>query len=300
MCPYAEKRLEHLARSVWGMRYQGNWFVMLSAYFDECQAVTEEVGNLMFVGGWIADVSKWDRFEVDWKLFLAAYDIPYLHMSEFAHHVGPYEKWKDKDGTRRNFLNDAAAIIRETVQRGFVCCVSQKAFDDFDGFYDLRSTFSSSYALTGRSCAALAAEWQKRNSGGKNSEIRYVFEDGEGDKGGLMRAMADVIPAMPNPIFEPGRDHKPSEKWPEGRKGLVHLQAADFLAYERGKIGRDGRRIANGTQKLRSSMQVLPNEKVDSVFLDSERLAFICRVMKIPKRHVLDSSHANAKGKTPQ
>ncbi len=296
--PYVSGRLEHLARSIWGARYLGNWISMLVAYFDESGVQQREIGGLLIVSGWIASVAQWERFEFDWKLFLAKYDVPYLHMKEYAHSVGPFTKWKGKEGTRRNFINDAADIIRNTIQAGFACGVSEQVFDQTDSVYELRSKFSSPYALAGRSCASMAVEWHRKNNRGLSHDIRYVFEDRDQDKGGLFHAMTEVVPAMPSPIFEAGRDQKPSQKWPDGRKGLVQLQAADFLAYEWGKFGSDGRELMRGTRQVRNSMNALPANKVRRIFITSRHLTFFCRGLNIPKRTVVDSSRANAKGQT--
>lgn len=296
--PYVRGRMEQLARSILGARYRTGLFAMLTAYFDESEVRQPEVGGILIVSGWIANVAQWEQFEFDWKLLLAKYDVPYLHMREFAHSVGPFKKWKGKEGTRRNFINDASDIIRNTIQGGFACGVSEQVFNDLDTVYELRSKFPSPYALAGRTCASMTVEWQKKNNGGLSEEIRYVFEDGEQDKGGLFQSMSEVIPAMPSPIFEPGRDQKTSEKWPDGRKGLIQLQAADFSAYEWGKFGSDGRKLMQGTRKVRNSMNALPANKVRRLFITSGHLTLFCRGLNIPKRTVLDSSHANAKGQT--
>src|SRR5258707_13441028 len=296
--PYVGGRLEHLARSIWGARYRRNWIAMLVAYFDESEVQQPEIGGLLIVSGWIASVAQWEQFEFDWKLFLAKYDMPYLHMKEYAHSVGPFKKWEGKEGTRRNFISDAADIIRNTIQGGFACGVSEQVFEQTDAVYELRSKFPSPYALAGRSGASMAVEWQKKRDRGLSQEIRYVFEDREQYKGGLFHAMTEVVPAMPSPIFEPGRDQKPSEKWPDGRKGLVQLQAADFLAYGWGKFGSDGGKLMQGSRQIRNSMNALPANKVRRIFLTSRHLAFFCRGLNIPKRTMLDSSHANAKGQT--
>ena len=294
---------EHLARTLWlGKFLWSNRMAFYSAYFDESGVRQPEIGCILVVSGWIASVTQWEQFEFDWKLFLAKYDVPYLHMNEYAHSVGPFKKWegKGKEGTRRNFIGDAAEIIRNTIQAGFACGVSEQVFDQTDSVYELRSKFPNPYALAGRSCASLAVEWQKKSNRGLSQEIRYVFEDGEQGKGGLFHAMTEVIPAMPSPIFEPGRDQKPSEKWPDGRKGLVQLQAADFLAYEWGKFGSDGRELMRGTRQIRNSMNALPANKVRRIFLTSRHLALFCQGLNIPKRTMLNSSHANAKGKAAQ
>jgi hypothetical protein len=61
--------LEHLGRSLLGSRFSPETlFTMVTCYFDESGG--DDVG-WTFVCGWAATVAQWDRFEIDWKLFLA-------------------------------------------------------------------------------------------------------------------------------------------------------------------------------------------------------------------------------------
>jgi hypothetical protein len=69
--------------------------------------------------------------------------------------------------------------------------------------------------------------------------MEYVFEDRNEEKGDLMRAMTGLSPAFPDPIFKPGKSQKPSLKYPVGRKAVLQLQAADYLAYEIRKLFAD-------------------------------------------------------------
>jgi hypothetical protein len=71
----------------------------------------------------------------------------------------------------------------------------------------------------------------------------------------LIKAMRVLTPYLPDPIFEPSADIQPCKKWPDGRKGLVQLQAADFLAYEAAKSKRD--RVTGRTREFRKSLEEL-------------------------------------------
>ena len=268
---------------------------MLTAYFDESEIFSEI--DMLFLCGWIASVSEWQQFEFDWRLLLAKYDVPYLHMKEFVHSNGPFAKWKGKEGTRRKFISDAAEIVRSNTQYGFSCCVSKQIFEKVGEVYELQNYFPSPYAFAGRTCAAMAELWAQRH-GCKSSEVEYVFEDSNRDKAGLLRAMTEIRLPMPSPIFKPGRDSKPSSRWPEGRKGLVQLQAADYLAYEFGKFAKDFRQIETGKKRMRASLGVLPKEKIKWHFLQAQHIALICRGLKIPRKEVVHSNHENAKGQT--
>jgi hypothetical protein len=92
---------------------------MFETYCDEAGGLDH---GFIAVCGWLASVERWKRFEADWKQMLAAYDVPYLHMTEFAHFNGPFEKFLSANfGPRTNFMKEATRIIRESVEFGFVC-----------------------------------------------------------------------------------------------------------------------------------------------------------------------------------
>lgn len=284
MCVEGEYNvLEHLGRSVSGASYLPDMlFTMLASYFDE--AISEDRGFIT-VCGWAATIAQWQQFEYDWRLFLAKYDVPYFHMLEYAHSKGPFKKWHGKkwEGTRKNFMRDAATIVSETAQRGFIAFVDNEIFETYDKAYELRSRFNSPYALAGRSCVAMANTWQRTTASGQ-LEMKYVFEDGGPDKGGLISAMQALPPHLPAPIFEPGHDSKASKKWPNGRKGLVQLQAADYLAYEIRKFVVDHPLIKAGTRGFRASLGALPNEKIDKAFITGAKLEQLCKLANIKRR----------------
>jgi hypothetical protein len=251
---------------------------MLAGYFDESFS---EQYSAWFVCGWLASVARWEAFEVDWKLVLAKYDVPYLHLNEYAHSIEAFAKWKGKqwDGTRKRFMADLADVICATVEQGFVCYVREPIFWSINARYRLQDYFHSAYAFLGRMCVELAMNW--RNKAYQSApDIKFVFEDGGPDKGGLVYAMENVRPFMSIPSFEPSRDVKPSVKHPQGKKGMVQLQASDYLAYEVCKLFRDM------TRKLepRKSFMLLPISWQNVKNFHSRRLEFLCKKWKIPKR----------------
>lgn len=284
---------EHLTHAI-GAHSPETLFAMLTAYFDESH---EDQFGMTFVCGWLASVEQWQRFEYDWKLFLAKNDVPYFHMEEFAHSIGPFAKWKNKseEGTRRKFMRTAADIIIDTIQRGFVCVISDQMFEECDDFYELRTRFGSPYALAGRTCANLVVEWASTATTFPRSDIEYVFEDGGPDKGGLLYAMQEVPPCLSAPIFKPGRDQKPTNKWPNGKAGMVQLQAADYLAYELSKFARDLQAIKANPSRFRASLGILPQGKVKRMFFTSTKFDIMCKMLKIKRRDWSDDDRPETK-----
>lgn len=240
---------------------------MVTGYFDEAGGRDQ---GFMVVAGWAATVEQWERFQIDWRLVLAKHNVPYLHMKELSAFDGPYRKWKDAPGPRANFLRDAAEVVSDHVQVGCVSFTAYETFYKIDKIYGLASKFSSPYALTGRTCVLLANRWRAK------LDFEYVFDDGGPDKQGLLNAMGVVLPYLPDPIFRPSRDMKPCRKWPTGRKGVIQLQAADYLAYEIRKFIADHPKLKTGERQFRRSLGALPGYKVQRVFIDEQKLVNLC------------------------
>jgi hypothetical protein len=274
----------HLARSVLGARYHSKdaLFAMLTCYFDE--AGGSDIGYTV-VAGWAASVEQWDRFEADWRIFLAKYDVSHFHMKQYAQSSGPFRKWKGGqwEGTRKNFMRDAAHIILSNAQRGFISLVPHESFAEIDRRYKLRDFFSSEYAFVGRACVAGANQWWNRTRSSP-LDMKYIFEDGGPDKGGLIQSMTAFPPYLPSPAFEPSRNIAPSRKWPQGRTGVIQLQAADYLGYEIRKLLMDVDIIKTGERTFRRSLLALRGIQIDRCLYTSERIETMCKAGNIPSR----------------
>jgi hypothetical protein len=220
---------------------------MMTCYFDESGGA--DLG-WTYVCGYVASVDQWERFEIDWKIFLAKYDIPYFHMKECAHFKGPFSKWKNNESSRNCFLRDASLIIRAYVRHSFVSLVSHDIFAEANMIYKFCEVFKTPYSLAGRACIEAAHEEI-------GSEIKYVFEDGCPDKGGLIHSMTACLPCRRLPSFEPSRNFISTNQWPNGRIGVIPLQAADFLAYESRKLLIDREKLKIDPSKFRKSLLAL-------------------------------------------
>jgi hypothetical protein len=100
-------------------------FSMLTCYFDEAGG---EDHGFIIVSGFVSTVAQWQQYEYDWKLMLAKYDVPYLHMKEISQFRGPFAKWKSAPGTRSQFLACASGIISDRAQHAFSHYVDCTAF----------------------------------------------------------------------------------------------------------------------------------------------------------------------------
>ena len=269
--------LRHLGRCLWGARYSPEKeFALLACYLDEAGGNKE---GFTVVGGFVSTAALWEQFEIDWRLMLASYKIPHFHMKEFSQSNGPFKKWNDLPKIRRRFLHDATDIIRQRAQWAVFCYVHHQVYEIVDRHFALTETLSSPYAVAGRTCVAQVGLWN-RSTNSPLEDIKFVFEDGGPDKGGLLAAM-NIAPTLPDPIFEPSREIKNKLGIP--RPGLVQLQAADFLAYELRKHRREAA-DRTGRPVRRSFYEIL---KVPVMFmgaLSDKNAALLCQVERIPKR----------------
>ena len=280
----------HLARSVLGARYRTEevLFAMMTCYFDESiEKWTDDEGKsrkFTFVCGYVASVQQWERFEVDWRRYLDLYEITDFHMADYCQNAGEFRKWRGEEfaSTRTNFIQDASIIIRKFARYGFVAAVSDSVFQYINEMFKLKESCGSPYGLVGRECADLARTRRSRFYP-KESDLEYVYEDGGPDKRGLVHAMTELRPAFPYPIFKPGKTHKPSRKYPDGRKAVVQLQAADYLAYEVRKLFADQIKV-KPIRGVRLSFEALtPIPTAKQMFTDKELIA-MCKRNRIDRR----------------
>ena len=197
---------------------------MLTCYLDEAGG---EQDQSTVVCGWVSTVALWEQFEIDWKLFLISYKVPYLHMKEFSQSKGPFKKWEGQISIRRKFIQDAHAVIRDHARHWVMIFVDHRIYKIVDVQCKLTETLSSPYAIAGRGCVAQLDLWNRKQA--NSDDLKCVFEDGGPDKTGLFAAM-EVPYKLPSPSFELSRDRL--DKRGILRKGVVQIQAADLLAYE--------------------------------------------------------------------
>ena len=248
-------------------------FAMFTSYIDEAGGKDH---GFIAVCGYVASAEKWQSFEVEWKQMLASHDVPHLHMLECAHFKGPYKKWKDRPDNRAAFIADATRLIRDTVERGYLCAVHYKDFDKVDRRYELRERLSSPYALAGRFCIGRANVWMKETDR-PLSEINYVFEEGGPDASGLVRIVQEARLQIPS--FRPSRDT-------EIQTATVQLQAADIFAYELRKALVDhGHNPFTSPDKFRRSFQALFDVDVDQGNYGEPELIGLCESAGISKRN---------------
>jgi hypothetical protein len=280
LCAKSQSPICDLARMLWlGEFSQRNLLVMLyAAYFD---VSGEPVGYPVFtVGGAVAPIKKWIRFERDWKLALAKEGIKQFHATDFAASQGEFKDWKDDKTRRSAFMRALVNVIRSNVNRLFMVNVEIDAWKEVNREYLLEEVFHSPFALCGYTAIKDTLKWSKRK--GIRSPIKFVFEEGDDGWDGLKKlvALLNVVP-----IRLPKEHARPCE-------------ASDLIAWKSRIACTNGLRKLNkilvavrpnpeGAQEvldeLRSLENILVRPGKPGVY-SSDALRDTCKKSGIPKR----------------
>jgi hypothetical protein len=89
----------------------GNLVAVIRGYFDNSGDENDPQHNVLTLGGYLANEGQWEQFEKAWRTNLDEFELPYLHMKQFAHFLPPFEKFKNDEPERRRFIQSCAKII---------------------------------------------------------------------------------------------------------------------------------------------------------------------------------------------
>ncbi len=232
----------------------------------------EEHGKTV-VAGWLSSARKWGVFQKKWRDALRTAGVPYFHMKEFAHSTKIFTDWRGDEPRRRALLSDLIQVLFETVDHGFAAVVPHDVFRAVDRDYQLSERYKNPYVFACRDVMASCNTWLRTNKHGLN--VSYVFESGDDGAG----ALVDLAEAerLPSPSFYPSRDLS------DGQKGVIQLQAADFLAWEILKGMREPEDTAPEDRRL--TIQLLSAiEQYWSVYT-VRNLVGTCKAQQIPTRN---------------
>lgn len=190
---------------------------MLTAFFDESGHFA--TSGFFSVASFVAQKTEWPVFSDNWRTALHESGAPYLHMREFAHSVGPYASWTERQ--RRGLMSGCLAAINATraVAVGAVLQV-----DDFNVLSDeCRSRMQNPFFCCLQEVVRGAAINGVFEDPSAKVDMVFSVQDEFHGKAVLlheaMTRMSDVKKRIGTLSFMDMRDH------PE-------LQAADLLAYE--------------------------------------------------------------------
>jgi hypothetical protein len=183
-----------------------------TAYFDASGSPDDTIA--VVCAGFVAPDDQWVEFNRNWSDCLRDFGVSALHMRHFAHSFREFATWKGDEDRRRRFLGRLISIVKTRVWHSFASAVVMEDYRRVDTKYRL-AEFSKPYTLAGGTCVAKLYRWKKRWAR-PDDAVSFVFEDGDKDKGDLMRALREY-----------GIEPKFLKK-----EDAMAFQAADLLAYE--------------------------------------------------------------------
>ncbi|HEV2380146.1 MAG TPA: hypothetical protein VG206_10175 [Terriglobia bacterium] len=252
---------------------------MFTAYSD---AAGGKDHGFVVVAGFVSSFDLWDRFAVDWRIALSALGIPYVHMKAFAHYKDPYCHLKGEVEQTAHILHTLAKVITDYSPRAFSTALSFRDFESVNQRFCLKESLRTPYAVCAFDCVHEMTAWAARLS---RQAVQCVFDEGDDGWGSVQQFAREK--EFPEPISRPSRDKM--RKLPSGEeyleKGILQLQAADFLAYELRKAVVD-----HGPDpphdKYRASMKALGEGAIvhKHTGYTASQLEGFCDCFKIPRR----------------
>jgi len=246
-----------------------------TAYFDASSGHKDQLPGT-WVCGFASTVSAWQNFEIDWKLALIKYGVPFFHMRNFIANSKPFHeaKWKS-EAYRAAFISDLCEIIRAHV----ICMIGRGLwhtdFDFVNKTYELDTRYNP-YAICGFQCAARTKRYL-RDRYSDTATIEFVFERGDEGHGFLTNEMLRY--KLPAPIFRPSRKLEDKAQ----QTPAIQLQACDFAAWEFRREGNRRTGLARG-KKLRESFKAL--EKIEHKWMHYRHthIEQFCGLVRIRRR----------------
>ena len=206
----------------------------LKGYFDESGKEDDPqfATSAISVAGYVASADSWRDIEDRWQavLNLPDFDVPYLHMKEFAHSKpgSPFESWKNDEPRRAAFIAVLAQVIRQSDLVGVGAIVRVPDLLRFNYDHDLClqaypfGVYASLIALSRRFNVTVETLWDKVDR--HNAMIQLARDYADSDRA--------------NPGVGANVEINPLEKNLSSKK-IPALQLADFAGYELLKAHRD-------------------------------------------------------------
>lgn len=222
MSSSAYSPIEHLANALFLDHdpTQVLLFMPVIGYFDE--SASQKDTKVMTIAGYVSTEEKWVKFEKSWLAVMQQYNVPYLHMKEFAPCTGVFKDWKGQEDKRKAFLADLIKVAKKNVHKGFVCSIRMQDFEEVNKEFHLVEHWGNAYSLMGMAVVTAVMEWKEKHF--SHARIKYIFEDGYTGNHHLRRCLQkENLPYS----FTPKK-----EKQSGVITYLAPFQLSDFLAWE--------------------------------------------------------------------
>lgn len=199
------------------------YLLMLKVYLDDSKT---SGGNLAIVAGWIAPVTHWDQFEIEWKKALKEFGIKTFHATDFFACQGEFEGWDAASRRHRDARRRFTAIARSFEQVGVARGVIVPVFEGAIATRPWLKEGTPHNRFTPLMwCLRLCLEWiTYACPRPPNEPIHVTMEKGKGC--GEAIEYCQFLDKREAPWMEPYSEIGTNSK------SLLPLQAADLLAYE--------------------------------------------------------------------
>jgi hypothetical protein len=198
--------------------------VMLTGAFDV--SYDEPLHRFLILAGFVSSAERWADYDVAWRNRLAIDGLPYFQMRQFAHSVGIFDGWRDKEEKRRRLLYDLLDILSAHAFHKFAIVIQASAFGVLSE--ESRKELGDTLITAAGNClVAQMNDWRLREK--IEGDVEYIFEDGDEDWGALEKTIKTVTGKRP--IRRPKKD--------DPRKGVLAftpLHSSDIIAYEVKKV----------------------------------------------------------------
>jgi len=238
-----------------------------TAYFDDSGKKETE---LLLVGGYVATVANWDRFNSDWRILISRKEIGEFKRADFnARQIG---NWPNPE--RDYFLADLAQTIHKYTLYAFAFAVSMPDWNRANEKYQMAEKNLYPYPICARTCMKGVRDWCDQNRRDK-AQIEYVFDKGSEHAEHLpLLLKRDIDPNLRTLALVPADSFKVSP-----------LQAADYFAWE---IRHQALKNPDPhpTEAYRTLYRLLrfPNAQADIGQYNFDRLEELCINAQVPLR----------------
>jgi hypothetical protein len=275
--------IEQWARILWLSRYSEDKLIAIgfAAYFDA--SGKREQHPVIMVGGAVAPVYKWSRFETDWQAILHREGVNEFHATDFAASQGEYKGWRGQKERRRKFIADLYGVIKRNTNKFFCTGVEIDAWTSVNRDYMLDEYWHSPYAMCGSAVVRQALKWAK----GKNvpkTNLKFIFEEGDAEWEGL-KTLCNLMGVYPAPL--PKQEAVPCQvgdliAW---KTRIAFSNALEkytrFIATPYPASVKEFEELRAEENSLMTIMEVRPNTHG---IMGTERLIENCEMFNVPKR----------------
>jgi hypothetical protein len=190
---------------------------MYATYYDT--SGTDDQPMVTTVG-LFATMSRWERFEKQWKVAVVNARIPYLHMRDFVHRNPPYTHFKENEDLRVEFVRAAIGMLADGDMRVVAMTVAPEDFETVNATYKLVEAFGGPWGLCACMCATTAdTDWRHIEP---DAPIAHIHERGEHGRGRVVDILSEAKIELQ---FRDKVD-------PHTGEWFVPFQACDFIAWE--------------------------------------------------------------------